>query len=133
MLCTAGAAICSPQKSIDVRKSIVIVLSSSYANIVINGGKTIDLPPDGTLAAFTVSVLDRNGNPMPAGTQVKFATTNGILVTDPSYVVPNTTAPSAGKTRVSMQTDKTDSFGALTVTVTAPSGAVTTASTMVQD
>ena len=45
VLCTAGAAICSTQKSIDVRDSAVVVFSTSSAFIVINDGQTINLPP----------------------------------------------------------------------------------------
>ena len=45
VLCTPGAAICSSQKSIDVRGSQIIVFSSSGADITINNGAAIALNP----------------------------------------------------------------------------------------
>jgi len=89
VLCTLGAAICSPQKSIFVRDSQIIVLSTSHADITINGGAAIALPPcvtgiggsghAGAPTSFTVTVVDLNGNAMPAGTTVAFSSTNGTI------------------------------------------------------
>jgi hypothetical protein len=95
ILCTAGAAICSTQKSIDVRGSAVVVFSSSSANIVINNGATITLPQctpagPGAPLTFTAAVVDLNGNAMPAGTTIAFSTTNGTITSDASVTVPNT-------------------------------------------
>jgi len=94
VLCTPGAAICSPQKSIYVRQSQVIVLSSSAARITINGGAAIAIPPCNIVngdvpATFTVTVVDVNGNAMPVGTTVAFATDNGKITSPASYIVPN--------------------------------------------
>lgn len=134
MLCTAGADVCSSnQKSLDVRDGIVIVLSSSWADIDINDGLLIDLPADGTPVEFLVTVVDTNGNPMPAGTQVDFSTTNGTILSEASYVVPNTTSASAGNYRVTMQNDSTPSNGVFTVTVTSPKGLITTGTKLVTD
>jgi hypothetical protein len=96
VLCTPGAAICSPQKSIDVRGSQIIVFSSSTANITINGGVTpIALTPCNlatgiTPTTFIVTVVDIHGNAMPAGTKVDFASDNGLPPSPPSYIVPDT-------------------------------------------
>jgi hypothetical protein len=95
VLCTPGAAICSAQKSIDVRGSQIIVFSSSNANITINGGNPIVLPicslaAGNQPASFTVTVVDVNGNAMPAGTSVAFKSDNGTLLSDPTFVVPDT-------------------------------------------
>lgn len=111
LLCTSGAAICNtqllpsglPQRSVDVRASDVIVFSTSTANITINGGATIALPKstctpgvNGGLVAgadtgFTVTVVDQNGNAMPAGTAVSFSATNGTITSAiTSYIVPDT-------------------------------------------
>jgi hypothetical protein len=97
VLCTAGSAICSTQKSIDVRGSQVIVFSSSSANITINGGATIALTPcslvNGNVpSTFTVTVVDVNGNAMPAGTTVAFSSDNGTITSATSVVIPDTTA-----------------------------------------
>ena len=95
VLCTPGAAICSPQKSIYVRQSQVIVLSSSSANITINGNAPINLPPcnivtgAGAPSTFTVTVVDQHGNAMPAGTTVAFTKDNGTITSPASYIVPN--------------------------------------------
>ncbi len=105
LLCTAGAAICNtqllpsglPQRSMDVRASQVIVFSTSNASITINGGNPIVLPScttgknggAGGAVAFTVTVVDQNGNAMPKGTQVTFTATNGTVSSSP-YTVPDT-------------------------------------------
>jgi hypothetical protein len=102
VLCTAGAAICSTQKSIDVRGSAVVVFSTSSANIVINNGAAIVLPPCSTLTGagapqtFTVTVVDLNGNAMPAGTTIAFSASNGTITSDASVIVPNTTGCRTG-------------------------------------
>jgi hypothetical protein len=96
-----SAVACSTQKNIHVRGSTVIVLSSSTANITINGGAAIALPPcvNGVLGAprtFTVTVVDLHSNAMPAGTIVAFSSTNGTVTSDASYTVPNTAGCRAG-------------------------------------
>ena len=97
VLCTAGAAICSSQKSIDVRGSQIIVFSSSDATISINDNIPIALTPcnpafGNTPSTITVAVVDVNGNAMPAGTQVRFTSDNGIITaaTANPYIVPDT-------------------------------------------
>lgn len=97
VLCTPGAAICSTQKSIDVRSSQIIVFSSSNAVITINGGASIDtnkcdLVKGNVPSSFTVTVIDVNGNAMPAGTTVAFSTDNGVISSGADYVVPDTIA-----------------------------------------
>ena len=42
--------------------------------------------------SFPVTVVDQNGNAMPAGTTVAFSTTNGIITSATSYVVGDTIA-----------------------------------------
>jgi hypothetical protein len=165
VLCNAVATptFCSAQKSIDVRGSQVIVFSGSFANITINGGAQIDLPPCtngtglGAPKTFVVTVVDRNGNAMPAGTTVAFAASNGKVMTG-TYTVPDTIgcrteysgcpASAAGATfgdvGVTAQTDATydDTKGTCTntvrtggfsVTVTSPKGNVTSATVNITD
>ncbi|OGA36135.1 MAG: hypothetical protein A3G80_12130 [Betaproteobacteria bacterium RIFCSPLOWO2_12_FULL_62_13b] len=97
LLCNGDPAVCSAQKTIDVRNSQVIVFSSSTANIIINGGATIALPTctpsTGVIDSrtFTVTVVDQNGNAMPAGTLVTFLATAGTITSTRSYTVPDTT------------------------------------------
>ena len=96
LLCNGDPAVCSAQKTIDVRGSQVIVFSSSAANTTINGGATIALsacsPAGGAGASksFTVTVVDRNGNAMPAGTTVAFSASNGTITSATAYTVPDT-------------------------------------------
>jgi hypothetical protein len=150
LLCTPGAAICSPQKSIDVRASIVIILSTSTpAPIIINGGAPITLLSTDPPQTFTVTVVDQHGNAMPAGTKVTFATTNGEIVAGgDDYVVPDSTgcrpgysdcpasaqSPTFGNLPITMQSsvDGVNS-GLFTVTVTTPNGTITKRSMAVTD
>lgn len=86
---------CAASKTLHVRSSQVIVLSSSSANVTINGGATIALPVctltgPGNPSTFTVTVVDINGNAMPAGTKVDFTTTNGTTPVPASFTVPDT-------------------------------------------
>ena len=112
VLCNANAApgssatACSAQKGIHVRRQMPIVFSGSDAIITINGGYPINLPrcstgaetsppgPGGAPAplTFTVTVVDKNGNAMPAGTTIAFETDNGTFPTgfDKAYTVPST-------------------------------------------
>jgi hypothetical protein len=165
VLCTPGAAICSPQKSIYVRQSQVIVLSSSQANITINGGATVGLnacvpgtgPGTGDLPkTFPVTVVDVNGNAMPAGTKVDFSSNNGTITSDIHYIQPDTigcrtgysgcpssaASPTFGDIPVTMIsdaapgspcTDTNGPNGTFTVKVTSPSLLITTATIGITD
>ncbi|CAK0765678.1 hypothetical protein CCP3SC5AM1_420017 [Gammaproteobacteria bacterium] len=166
ILCTSGAMICGTQKSIDVRANQTIIFSTSTADITINDGTTIALPTcvpgagggAGASMPFTVTVVDQNGNAMPAGTIVSFSSDNGT-VTSSSFTVQDTTgcrntytgcptnAGSAtfGNITVVMKSDATysstgltcantnGSQGAFTVKVTTPKGNVTTSTATVTD
>lgn len=162
VLCTSGAAICSTQKSIDVGASQIIVFSTSSADITINGGAVIPLPPCapagvGAPLTFTVTVVDQNGNAMPAGTTVAFSSNNGTVTSSTPYVVPDTTVcrtgyagcPASagtvtfGNISVTMKSDDTWDTGActavngntgtFTVKVTTPKGIITNATMNVTD
>ena len=111
VLCS-GSVICSTTKTIHVRQSQVLTLSSSSANIALftdaaqttsatkiglascNSASVVGgLPNDSTqpVKTYYLRVVDVNGNPMPAGTTLTFATTNGILST-PNVVIPDSSA-----------------------------------------
>ena len=102
LLCNGNPAVCSTQKTMDVRNSQVIVFSSSTANVTINNGAAIALPvctPGGGAGAsrtFIVNVVDLNGNAMPAGTIVAFSSDNGTITSDASYIVPDTVGCNSG-------------------------------------
>ncbi len=146
----SSAGTCATNKTVHVRGSTVIAFSSSDATVSINGGATIGLNPCvagglGLSIDVTVTVVDINGNAMPAGTTVEITTDNGIIVSGGSYIVPSTNgcrtsgscpalASSAtfGNITVNMKSDasyaagtgvcsNTSANGTLTVTVTSPS------------
>lgn len=102
LLCNGDAAVCSTQKSIDVRASQVIVFSGSFATTTINNGATIALPTctlaggAGAPLAFTVRIVDRNGNAMPVGTTVAFSSDNGTITSTASDVVLDTAGCNTG-------------------------------------
>jgi len=129
VLCTPGAAICSAQKSIDVRSSQTIVFSSSDATIAINNGNNIALTPcnpatGNTPTTINVAVVDRNGNAMPAGTQIRFVSDNGIITaaTPNPFTVPDTIGcrannPVTGAAYTCPASARSATFGNIAVTV----------------
>jgi len=155
---------CSAQKSINVRGNRVVVFSGSVANITASP-VSIALAQCSTTAAFTqpsatvvFTIGDVNGNVMPAGTTINFATTNGTIPASStsSYTVPNSSAKvnvgaadGVGNFAVTVQSDATQSTnvtpppafgctnlvssGQLTATVKTPSGRTTTLSIPVTD
>ena len=93
ILCAANSPLCSPSKTLNIRRNTVVVLSGSHP--FISGDTplgTIDLSlvPVQSLG-FVIS--DLHGNAMPAGTTVTFENKNNDIVsTSGSFPVPNTTA-----------------------------------------
>ena len=112
LLCTPGAVTCSPQKTIDVRGSQVIVFSTEFADITFSASAAASgtgfgfipnadatKPPSivlqsctagGASSSFVVTVVDKHGNAMPAGTTVGFTSTNGFILSERSFTVPDT-------------------------------------------
>jgi hypothetical protein len=97
---------CNTRKSIHVRDSLVIVLSSSHAAIAIlditgNTLDPIDLPVctssgKGAPLDFIVRVLDVNGNAMPVGTEINFSANNGTILSSTDDMVGNETTCKTG-------------------------------------
>lgn len=106
LLCTVGAAICSSQRSIDVRGSQVIILSGSRAAITMNGGNAVStsLPACqvingqvvGGTGDITTTIVDARGNAMPAGTQIAFTVTDGTIIGESSFIVEDLTGCRSG-------------------------------------
>lgn len=104
LLCTTpGTGICSAQKTVDVRASQIIVFSTEDADITFSGNN-ITTAADGTKSialqscaaggassSFNVTVVDKHGNAMAAGTTISFSTSNGLILSDTSFTVPDTT------------------------------------------
>ena len=104
VLCAPGTAICSAQRSIHVRKSIVIVFSGSTPVITTNvttlptySAGNLDLAGCGGPQTILVNIVDLHGNLMPAGTTVTFnANLNGTVVsTGGDFPVGNANTPIA--------------------------------------
>lgn len=164
--------ICSSTKSIDVRRSLVLTLSSSTPTFgLFDGSNTaataITLPSCDTtvvnntmpVTTYYVMVVDVNGNAMPTGTTINFATSNGTLLSQANWTTLNTTGCSThfpgcpasagtaafGYYPVQMQSDATynsastpactnsKTSGVLTVTVKTPSGVSTVGTVTVND
>lgn len=94
--------------------------------------------------------FDLSGNILPAGTKVEFSSSNGTILSERSYIVPNTNNPAAREWiyTVMMQSDASQSSpmaipplycsnsvtsGLLTVKVTTPMGVITTQTYAVTD
>ena len=94
---------CAAAKTLNVRGSLVVVLSTStasFARALARGELAdINIPVCTTGTRYTypqvtrdVVITDLNGNAMPAGTTVAFSTTNGVIRSATSYTVGNTSA-----------------------------------------
>ena len=120
---------CSANKSINVRGTLVLVMSGSHPRFVTTEplkGKDIDIIQDGTSAA-SVIIADIHNQPMPAGTTVIFEAAVGSLVGISTYTWPSESSNRGSSYAVTVKgvENKTLS-GPLTVTVTTPSGTATT-------
>jgi hypothetical protein len=119
---------CSTEKSINVRGSLVLVMSGSNPRFVTNfpeNGDSINIVQDGTAAA-SVTIADFHNQPMPAGTEVKFEAAVGSPKGISLYTWPNTNFNGGSSFSVTIEgvEDKNIS-GPLVVTVTTPSGVAT--------
>ena len=109
---TSSVGTCSTQKTIHVFENVPMVFSGSDAVITFYNSAmsaTINNITFGTCSAATaftppttnvkIVVTDVNGNVMPAGTAVAFATTNGTITSAASsFTVPDSTACLVGST-----------------------------------
>jgi hypothetical protein len=116
---------CSSKKSINVRGSLVLVMSGSNPRFVTtfpNNGDSINITQDGTAAA-SVTIADFHNQPMPAGTTVIFNAAVGSILGIDTYVWPNTNFNGGSSFSVTVQgVEDEDISGPLVVTVKTPSG-----------
>jgi hypothetical protein len=121
------APLCSSNKTLNVRRSIVIVMSGSAAHLAMLPA-TLTMSNGGSAtASFLLS--DLHNQPMPAGTTVAVTASDGFSIqSGSSYVVPSTATNSGTGFDVVVKADGSPSgaSGTLTVTVTTPKGLVTT-------
>jgi len=131
---------CSSQKSINVRGSLVVVMSGSNAffktqstNDAVattdpnynSADNSVYIAGENTGSA-TVTISDLHNQPMPAGTKVIFTTTAGAVVGPSSFVWPNDNHNGGRTFGVSIQGEKQPKSGKLIITVETPSGTLTT-------
>ncbi|MEL4296182.1 hypothetical protein [Shewanella xiamenensis] len=120
---------CSPQASISVRRSLVLVMSSSEAyatslgNVVITdnvaGNNQIDIGLKGS-ASVVFTIADINNQQMPAGTVVNFKATGATVTSSGSYTWPSTNYNGGRQFVVSLKGGDQPDSGNLIVTVTTP-------------
>jgi hypothetical protein len=119
---------CSSEKSINVRGSIVLVMSDSNPRFVTTfptKGGDINIVSDGTAAA-SVTIADFHNQPMPADTEVTFDAAVGGLVGQATYTWPNTNFNGGSSFSVTVKGVENKTLtGPLVVTVTTPSGLAT--------
>jgi hypothetical protein len=132
----SSAGTCSATKSIHVRGSLVIVFSGSTAVISVTSGAITLSACAGTTHPVNLRVVDLTGNPMPVGTTITAATTNGTMIGPTSFTQANTNvtpAPGASNYQLSIKDDgpipvppavcaDPTPNGLLTITVTTPGG-----------
>ncbi|MCG7962564.1 MAG: hypothetical protein N0E54_07690, partial [Candidatus Thiodiazotropha taylori] len=142
---------CSAEKNINVRDSLVLVMSESFPVILLDGVDVdvatgfleIDLPAGISTYTFTIRGAV-TGQVMPAGTTVNFTTTNGSIETGGSFIVPSTNANArlasqAGVVdyRVALTPTENrnpgDETGILTIKVTTPGGTTSSGFVIVND
>ena len=120
---------CSDQKSISVRRSLVLVMSGSEAiatrtanvGVVDNfaGNGQIDIAIKGTASVqFTIS--DINNQQMPAGTVVNFKATGATVTSSASYTWPSSNYNGGREFVVSLKGGDQADSGNFIVTVTTP-------------
>lgn len=153
VLCSLdGNVNCSTQNSLNVRQSLVLVMSGSNANFVINSTSdavstfidddndpmTPDVanpnfdPTDNTIyiagenvGSASVIIADLHNQPMPSGSVVSFVATVGSVQGTSSFVWPNDNHNGGRGFGVSVKGQEDAASGTLLVEVTTPSGTQT--------
>ena len=140
VLCSIPAhAGCSPNQSLNVRASIVLIMSGSNANFTVNSTNDatsdplLDDPNDLDLniegensGTVTVTIGDLHNQPMPAGTTVSFTATQGSVQGSNSFTWPNDNNNGSRSFSVTIKGSQTPGNGTLIIEVTTPGCLVTT-------
>lgn len=131
------ASNCAPLETLFVSDSSVVVMSASAAQISDNAGGAINVA-GGSSQSFTVTVGDFKNNgttpqPMAGGTVVAADTSNGTIVGPAQYVTPCSAFNGPLNYTFTIEGDNEPDSGIITITVTTPSGIVTTHTISVTD
>ncbi|MEP2302010.1 MAG: hypothetical protein ABJJ39_17490, partial [Kangiellaceae bacterium] len=135
---SAQAGICSRQL-LTIWKNITLLQAGSNARIGLiessldNTNSANYFLETALPATFTAHVADLHNGSMPNGTIIAFETGNGRIVGPSQCIVGNSSAFGINSCSVSVTPDTTPSTGPLIVSVTTPSGAVTTESISMTD
>lgn len=119
------AGLCT-KELVYVQKSGRLIMSGSFALNISFSPDPIDLR-GGRSETVSVTIGDFNNNPMPMGTKIEFTTTNGNIVGNSSFTVPNTNGFGPLVYQVLLEPSENDrTSGLLQVTVTTPLENITT-------
>ena len=129
LLCDSMTALCSPNETLFVSDTGVVVMSASAALILDDVGGAINVAGE-AVAGINVTVGDNKGNgsisqPMAGGTTIEAETSNGSMAGPDSYTVPCSNNNGPLIYVFSVQGDSNPSGGVMTITVTSPSGLIT--------
>ncbi|ABV89411.1 Ig-like domain-containing protein [Shewanella pealeana] len=128
----------SDSKSINVRDSLVLIMSGSTAfgsDLTVvdssndNGDSVLDLYGKET-GQVSLIIKDINGQQMPAGTKVEISATAGTVVSKSSFVWPSTNAPGGLGFGILVKGEDTANTGALLIEVQTPNGVDTLVTTI---
>ena len=131
LLCDSMTALCSPNETLFVSDSGVVVVSGSTAVFSHAPAGVLDVSA-GT-ASVTVTIGDVNGQPMAGGTTIEAETANGTLVGPDNYDVSCSTNNGPLDYVFTVEPDTTSSSGPLTITVTSVSGIISIYNITVDD
>ncbi|GGB19589.1 Ig-like domain-containing protein [Agarivorans gilvus] len=125
---------------VEVRDSVVLVMATSEANILISDAtnsvpiSSVDLNVLSS-QGLVITIQDLNGNQMPAGTEVAISTNNGELSGQTSFTVSDgiRLCDLMGLSVIRETTPNNRSEGLMTVVVTSPGGVETARSITIID
>ena len=127
-----AAGLCT-RELVYVQNSGRLIMSGSFAVNISFSPSPVDLR-GGRSETVSVTIGDLNNNPMPMGTKIDFTTTNGTIVGNSSFTVPNTNRLGPLVYQVLLEPSEDDrTSGLLQVTVTTPFGNITAESVGVID
>jgi len=130
VLCNSGCDNDSENTSLNVRDSVVVVLSGSSLNITTEPN-TIDL--DGGLETIIITVVDTRGQVAPADTTIEVEATQGNLVGPTGFTQANTgtratTGSNAGQFVFRLEPGDEPGNGVFLITATTPGGVISNGS-----
>ena len=127
-----AAGLCT-RELVYLHKSGRLIMSGSFAENISFSPDPVNLR-GGRSETVSVTIGDFNNNPMPMGTEIEFTTTNGTIVGNSSFTVPNTNRLGPLVYQVLLEPSENDrTSGMLQVTVTTPLENITTESVGVID